>query len=165
MGHKKIACIQGIQNSQPNKERVLGYIDALKKNNLPIDKSFIAGENFSKENGYKQTRILFSADDSPTAIFALSNLISLGVIQAVNEIGMKIPDDVSLISYDEQIYSAYLGTPLTTIEQKKSELGELAVNVITKYIENDQYKKKSVNMKLKTNLIIRKSVKNLNEYV
>ena len=165
MGHRKIACIQGIKDSQPSKERVMGYIDALKKNNLSIDPSYITGENFSTENGYKQTRILFSVDNKPTAIFALSNLISLGVMQALSEMGYRIPEDVSLISYDEQPYSAYLGTPLTTIEQKKSELGQLAVNVIMKYIENDDYKQKPVNMKLKTKLIVRKSVKNLNEFV
>lgn len=165
MGHRKIACIQGIRNSQPNKERVFGYIDALKQNMMPVDESFITGEDFSTENGYKQTRILFSVDNPPTAIFALSNLISLGVMQALGEMGLRIPDDVSLISYDEQPYSAYLGTPLTTIEQKKSELGQLAVSVITKYIENKEYRNKPVNMKLKTNLIIRRSVINLKEFV
>ncbi len=165
MGHRQIACIQGIRDSQPSKERVRGYIEAMKKNNLRVDPSLIMGEDFSTENGYKQTRILFSVDNPPSAIFALSNLISLGVIQAASEMDLRIPDDVSLISYDEQPYSAYLGTPLTTIEQKKSELGQLAVSVITKFIENEDYRKKPLNMKLKTNLIIRKSVKNLNEIV
>jgi LacI family transcriptional regulator len=76
--------------------------------------------------------------------------------------GLKIPGDVSLISFDEQPYSAYLGTPLTTIEQKKFEMGELAVNVILRYIENKVSNNKPVSMKLKTSLIIRESVKNLN---
>lgn len=163
MGHTKIACIQGIINSQPNIERVAGYIDALKSNNYDVDCSLILGENFSIENGYKQTHILFSTDEPPTAIFALSNLISLGVIKALNEKGLRIPEDVSLVSYDEQPYSAYLGTPLTTIEQKKSELGQLAVSVIKRLMENNQRQLKPIFMRLKTNLIIRKSVKNLNE--
>jgi LacI family transcriptional regulator len=162
MGHRKIACIQGIKDSQPNKERVLGYIDALKQTGINLDASFIAGEDFSTENGYKQTRVLFSVDDPPTAIFALSNLISLGVIKAISEMGLKIPDDVSLISFDEQPYSAYLETPLTTIAQKKCEMGELAVNLILRYIEHKVDNNKPVSMKLKTNLIIRESVKNLN---
>ncbi|MEX0986114.1 MAG: LacI family DNA-binding transcriptional regulator [Bacteroidales bacterium] len=165
MGHTKIACVQGIINSQPNKERVSGYVDAMKKNNIEVDYSLITGENFSIENGYKQTHILFSTDEPPTAIFALSNLISLGVIKALSEINISIPGDVSLVSFDEQPYSAYLGTPLTTIEQKKSELGQLAVSVIKRLIENTQTQRKAINMRLKTNLIIRKSVKNLNEFV
>ena len=162
MGHRKIACIQGIKDSQPNKERVLGYVDALEQNGINLDESFITGEDFSTETGYKQTRVLFSVDNPPTAIFALSNLISLGVIKAVSEMGLKIPDDVSLICFDEQPYSAYLETPLTTIEQKKSEMGELAVNVILRYIQHKVKNNKPVSMKLKTSLIIRKSVKNLN---
>lgn len=161
MGHKRIACIQGIPESFPNKERVLGYMDALNKNKIPFDQSLIVGRDFSRENGYKQTRLIFSVKDPPTAIFALSNLISLGVLQAVNEIGIKIPEDLSLISFDEQPYSAYLGTPMTTISQKKSEMGQFAVDILINQINDTEYNNKSVNMKLKTTLIIRNSVKNI----
>jgi LacI family transcriptional regulator len=164
LGHREIACIQGIRNSQPNRERVKGYMEALKRHGIELDNSLIIGEDFSIENGYKQARILFSSDDPPTAIFALSNLISLGVIKAIKEIGLKIPDQVSLISFDEQPYSAYLGTPLTTIEQKKIEMGQIAVSVIIKDIECKPEEMKPVKMKIKTNLIVRESVKNLNEF-
>ncbi len=165
LGHRKIACIQGIKNSSPNKERVLGYLDALKDNGLEPEESMIIGEDFSIENGYKQTRILFSTDDPPTAIFALSNLISLGILKAINEIELKIPDDVSLICFDEQPYSAFLETPLTTIEQKKNEMGQIAVNVIINEMEKKkdvENKGKSVKIKIKTTIIKRESVKNLN---
>jgi len=168
LGHRKIACIQGIQNSQPNKERVSGYLDALKNNGLEPEESMIIGEDFSIENGYKQTRILFSKDDPPTAIFALSNLISLGILKAINEIDLKIPEDVSLICFDEQPYSAFLETPLTTIEQKKNEMGQIAVNVIINEMEkkkDGENKGKSVKIKIKTTIIKRESVKNMNEFV
>lgn len=161
MGHKKIACIQGIPKSLPSIERVRGYKDAMLNSNLLFDGSVILGDDFSTDNGYMQTRILFSMDDPPTAIFALSNLIGLGVIKAVYEMELKIPDDVSLISFDEQPYSAYLGTPMTTVDQKKGEMGQLAVDVLLKYINNKDYRKKAINMTLKTNLIIRNSVKRI----
>lgn len=160
LGHKKIACIQGVPESFPNKERVRGYSEACEKNNLPIDGDMVVGDSFIMENGYRQTRIIFSMENPPTAIFAFSNLISLGVIKAVNEMGLRIPQDVSLISFDEQPYSAYLGTPMTTVNQKKSEIGQLAMDVLLKYILNKDYKQ-LVYMKLKTELIIRDSVKNL----
>jgi LacI family transcriptional regulator len=161
MGHRKIACIQGIPKSRPSVERVRGYKDAFHSNGIPLDPSLIVGDNYSTENGYSQTRILFSMEDPPTAIFALSNLIGLGVIRAVDEMGLKIPKDISLISFDEQPYSAFLGTPMTTIDQKKSEMGQLAVDVLLKYISNKEYRKKVVNMTLKTNLIVRDSVKRI----
>ena len=164
MGHKKIICIQGTPQSLPNMERLRGYRDACKVNNISVDEGLIVGDNFSMENGYRQTRIMFSMENPPTAIFAFSNLISLGVIKATNEMGMKIPEDISLISFDEQPYSAYLGTPMTTISQKKSEMGQLAIDVLLKYIVNEEYRKKIVNLKLKTDLIIRDSVKNMREY-
>jgi LacI family transcriptional regulator len=161
MGHKKIACIQGIPKSQPSLERVRGYKEALQNGNILFENSMIVGDNFSTDNGYRQTRILFSMEDPPTAIFALSNLIGLGVIKAVYEMGLKIPGDISLISFDEQPYSAFLGTPMTTIDQKKSEMGQLAVDVLLKYIKNKEFHKKVVNMTLKTILIIRNSVKKI----
>ncbi|MFZ2286311.1 MAG: LacI family DNA-binding transcriptional regulator [Bacteroidales bacterium] len=164
LGHKKIICIQGKPESLPSKERLRGYIDACKENDIKIDKDFIMGDSFTIENGYRQTRIIFSMENPPTAVFAFSNLISLGVIKAVNEMGMKIPDDISLISFDEQPYSAYLSTPMTTVSQKKSEIGQLSIDVLLKYIMNKEYWKKVVYMKLKTSLIIRDSVKNLREY-
>ncbi len=161
MGHRKIACIQGIPESPPNTERVRGFRDALVANNIPIDESVIVGDDYTTENGYMQTRILFSMDDPPTAIFALSNMISLGVIKASSEMGMKIPEHLSLISFDEQPYSAYLGTPMTTVGQKKSEMGQLAVDVLLKYISNKDYRKKTVHILLKTNLIVRDSVRSI----
>lgn len=160
LGHKKIACIQGMPESFPNIERLRGYIKAYENNNLRVNDDFIVGDSFVIENGYRQTRIIFSMNNPPTAIFAFSNLISIGVIKAVNEMGMRIPEDVSLISFDEQPYSAYLGTPMTTVNQKKSEMGQLAVDVLLKYIMNKDYKQ-AVSMKLKTELIIRDSARNL----
>lgn len=161
MGHSRIACIQGIEQSQPNKERVNGYRDACMTNGIDVDDSLIVGDDFSIENGYRQTRILFSMDNPPTAIFALSNLISLGTIKAINEIGLNIPKDISILSFDEQPYSAYLGTPMTTINQKKSEIGQLAIDVLMKYISNPEFRRKTVHMKLKTDIIIRNSVRKI----
>ena len=161
MGHRKIACIQGIPKSRPTTERVRGYKDALRNSGIPLDDNLIVGDNYNTENGYKQTRILFSMEDPPTAIFALSNLIGLGVIKAAEEMGLNIPENISLISFDEQPYSAFLGTPMTTIDQKKNEMGQLAVDVLLKYIGNKEYRKKVINMTLKTNLIIRDSVKRI----
>lgn len=162
MGHKRIACIQGIPQSQPNRERVDGYMEALNQNGIEIDESIIIGHEFSIENGYRQTHILFSIDNPPTAIFALSNLICLGIIKAIKEIGLKIPDDLSLISFDEQPYSEYLWVPITTIRQKKNEMGRLAVDVLFNYIDNKVPNDKIFNIKLKTDIIPRDSVRRIN---
>ncbi len=157
-GHKKIACIQGLPNSQPNKDRVRGYLEALKTYNLPIENSLILGDSYSEENGYIQTRLLFSFNSPPDAIFALSNLIALGVIKAAKEMNLNIPDDFSLISFDEQPYSAFLTPSLTTIEQQRNEIGKLAVNILLKFIQDSNIAN-NVNVKIATRLIERNSVK------
>lgn len=162
MGHKRIGCIQGIPNCQVNKDRVKGYIDACEASGIPLDKRIIVGSDFSMENGYRQVRIMFGMTNPPAAVFALSNLISLGAIKAFNEMNLIIPDDVSLISFDEQPYSAFLGTPMTTVNQQKTVMGLLAVDVLIKTILNEEYRTNPISMKLKTNLIIRNSVKKQN---
>ncbi len=159
-GHKEIACIQGIADSHPNKLRIKGYRQALKQAGIPYREEFVTGSQFSKENGYRESRKLFALTQPPSAIFALSNLISLGVLEAARETAKKIPDDISLISFDEQPYSAYLGTPMSTIDQQKHEIGKLAVQHLLEMIENDAY---TIDLKIyiPTRLIERESVKNI----
>jgi LacI family transcriptional regulator len=159
-GHKAIACIQGIRGISANTERVKGYEDALVKHHIPVDHSLIVGDDFGEENGYIQTRVLLNRKNKPTAIFALSNLISLGVIRALTETGLSIPDDISLVSFDEQPYSAYLASPMTTIEQRREEIAKMAVNILIGLIRKDKIQE-NINIMLEPRLIIRNSVKSL----
>lgn len=159
-GHKKIACIQGIHDSQPNIDRVNGYIDALKANNIKFKKNLLTGDSFSKDNGYKQAVKFFRMPHPPTAIFALSNLIALGILGAAADYNLRIPEDFSLVAFDEQPYSEYLSTPMTTINQQKDAMGQQAVDYVIACIEN-KGKVSPASLRLKTNLIPRKSVKKL----
>jgi LacI family transcriptional regulator len=159
-GHKRIACIQGIRGISANTERVKGYEDAHLKYNIPFDHGLIVGDDFGEENGYIQTRILLNRKNRPTAIFALSNLISLGIIRALSETGLSIPDDISLVSFDEQPYSAFLASPMTTIEQRREEIGRMSVSVLLEIINNNGAQH-DVNIMLEPRLIIRNSVKKL----
>ncbi len=160
MGHRKIACIQGIQGISVNEERVRGYVDALKKYHIGIDESLILGEDFGVMNGYLQTQKLLARVDPPTAVLVLSNLSSLGVMQALSEAGLNIPEDISMITFDEQPYSAFLATPMTTIDQPKDEIGRLSVDVLLKSLDRSQ-DCSDCQIILKPSLIVRKSVKRL----
>lgn len=133
-GHKKIACIQGTPFSMPVKERVRGYVEAMKEAGL--DKEInISGEDFSIRNGYLETKLLLNnAEKDITAIFALSNTILLGAIKAINESGMKIPDDISLVSFDNYTYLDFLNPPITRISQPTEEIGTLAIKIIIQNI-------------------------------
>lgn len=157
-GHTRIACIQGLRNTSPNNDRVKGYIDAHKKHDLPIDKNLIVGDSFGEENGYIETKLLLKQNILPTAIFAVSNLISLGAIRAIAEEGLKIPNDISMISFDDQPYSSFLSTPMTTVSQQSTQIGQIAIKLLIDQIESGrQLEPKGIF--LPTKLVIRDSVK------
>ncbi|HKL31977.1 MAG TPA: LacI family DNA-binding transcriptional regulator [Tangfeifania sp.] len=159
MGHRNIACIQGINGISANTDRVNGYRAALQKHGIPANESLILGTDFGEKNGYIQTKKLLTLPECPTAIFALSNLISLGTLRALKEAGLSVPDDISIVSFDEQPYSAFLTCPMTTVEQPREEIGKLAFLNLLEMI-NKESRKKTENLVLKPRLIIRESVKN-----
>lgn len=161
MGHRSIACIQGRPGISANTDRISGYKDTLKKNNISVDNSLIVGYDFGEENGYIQTKILLSKVTPPTAIFALSNLISLGAMRAIAEARLKIPDDISLVSFDDQPYSALLASPMTTVEQEKDEIAVKAVKILLERIINAKNNREITKIMIKPKLIIRKSVREM----
>lgn len=158
--HRSIAYIQGRLNTSVNNDRIRGYRDAHQKFNIALDESLIVGDSFGKNNGYIGAKILLNRDPSPTAIFSASNLISLGALSAIIEEGLQIPDDISLISFDDQPYSDYLATPMTTVSQQTSETGQIAFKLLSSQIKRDS-KTQVEGIVLPTKLIYRKSVKTL----
>jgi LacI family transcriptional regulator len=118
-GHTRIACIQGVQSSTPNSLRVKGFSDAMKKENLNSEK--IVGNEFSLQNGYHETILLLNQKERPTAIFTLSNTIAMGCMKAIKEMNLRIPEDISLITFDDHLYLDYLSTPLSCVAQPVTE--------------------------------------------
>lgn len=156
-GHKKIACIQGVRSSVPNEERVKGFVDALKSNG--ISTYTVTGDAFSEQNGYLETKLLLQNKERPTAIFAFSNTIAMGAIRALREENILIPNDISIITFDENPYLDYIDPPLTRISQPIEEICKIAVKILISRIqEHDEVTKKVL---LKTNLIVKNSVKNI----
>lgn len=158
--HQKIALIKGNEGTKPAKERKRGYMDALVQEGVDINENLVVGsDEFSIENGYQSTRTILSGNIKPTAIFALSNLNGLGVLKAVKEAGLKIPDDISLLIFDDQPYVPFLDPPITTVKQDSEKIGILAMDYIMAKID-----KRKVELKSKlipTTLIIRASVMKL----
>lgn len=133
-GHRKIACIQGVRSSSPNNERVRGYMDALGEAGLSGE-ALVAGNEFSIQNGYLETKLLLSRRDRPTAVFALSNNITLGVLKALREAGLRIPADISLVSFDNYAYMDYMEPPITRVSQPVEDMAMLATKILFDRIE------------------------------
>lgn len=135
-GHKDIVCIQGVKTSNPNKLRVKGFKDAMQQAGL---KSFgVVGDDFSVQNGYLETKLLLQKKNRPTAIFTLSNTIALGCIKAIKEEGLKIPNDFSIITFDDHPYLDFLSTPLTCVAQPVNDISKIAIKFLFAKLNNEE---------------------------
>ncbi len=157
-GHSRIAIIQGLLNTNTNVARVKGYKDTLIQHKISIDENLIVGNDYRKENGYIETKFLLNLANPPTAIFTTSDLITLGALQALQEENYNIPEDISIVSFDDIDFAPYLVAPLTTVRQPKELMGEIAVKILVEDIKNSGKREKS-KIVLQPQLIIRKSVK------
>lgn len=156
MGHTDILCIQGVKRSMPSRQRVEGYHDAMRRAGLG-DRTRVAGDDFTIRNGYLETKLAFSSPNPPTAIFALSNTILLGTLKAVHELGLRIPDDVSIVAFDNQIYMDYLNPAITRISQSTNEMCTLAMRILMQQIAGDA--SSDVQMLLPPKIVVCNSVK------
>lgn len=160
-GHRRIGFLQGLTDSSVNQDRVKGYVQALKENGIPFEPDLVVGNSFGEESGYMGSKLLLNTSKNITAIFAASNLIALGAIRAIREEKLKIPEDISIISFDDQTYAEFIATPLTTVAQQSRVIGQIAYKTLGDmiYLKED---KKNTQIQLSTKLIIRDSVKKIN---
>ena len=159
-GHRRIACLQGLRGTSPNELRVQGYTEALTRHYIPINEALIAGDSFSEQSGYIETKLLLTTQPDVRAIVALSNLNGLGAIRALTEEKRRIPEDVSIVCFDDPPYAPYLATPLTTVAQMHSEMGTVALKLLFDQIKSSNGPTNK-GILLPTTLVVRKSVKKL----
>jgi len=156
-GHTRLACIQGVEDSVPNKQRIAGFKEAMRQ--AGIQDYVISGNEFTEQNGYLETKLLLQRRQRPTAIFALSNNTAIGCIKALREENVVIPDDMSLIAFDDHPFLEYFATPLTCISQPTREICRLAIRNLFFMLANKEIKEKKI--LLQPELRYRKSVKNI----
>lgn len=158
-GHKLISCIQGVKSSTPNRLRVKGFTETMKS--VGLDSYSIVGDDFTIQNGYLETKLLLQQDKRPTAILTLSNTIALGCMKALKEENVRIPDDISLITFDEHPYLDYLSTPLSCIAQPVSDISKIAIKLLFAKLNKTDSKPNQI--LLKPTLQIKKSVKQVKD--
>ncbi len=135
-GHRRIACIQGELDSMPNRERVRGFLKAMEEEGFTGYAS-LAGDEFSVQNGYLSTKMLLFRKEPPTAVFALSNNIMLGALKAIRESGLSVPDDISLVSFDDNLYMDYLTPSITRISQPVENMAKLSVKILLDHLDHN----------------------------
>jgi len=156
LGHERIGIIGGSSESSVGFERLEGGKRALATYGLKeIDDYFLEGD-FLKESGYRGGTKFMKMQEPPTAIFATNDYMALGIYQAIAEQGLKVPEEVAIVGFNDIEFTAMKGIELTTIGQKKYEMGTLSVETLVDRIEGRKVGP-SREIILKPELIIRKT--------
>ena len=156
LGHRRIGFIGGRTDLQSAIRRHQGYIDGLQQAGIPVDPDLIQDGNFTMEVGYRCGQHLLGLADRPTAIFAANDQSAFGVIKAAHEMGLKIPDDLSIVGFDNIPETAYhLPVGLTTIDQGLHEMGRAATEILIKLIKGEEVRETIY--KIPTQLVVRGS--------
>jgi DNA-binding LacI/PurR family transcriptional regulator len=127
-GHTRIAHVAGARELRISEQRVDGYRDALLAAHLPPTPELVAVGDFTEEGGYRAMQVLMSRGFS--AVFAANDLSALGVLSALAENGRRIPEDVSVVGFDDLRLSRFTSPPLTTIRQPAAEIAERATQLL-----------------------------------
>lgn len=155
LGHRFIACIAGPTNSITNLDRVMGYKNALSDNGIEIDDDLIFYGTYQSESGYMNMKKILEKKEEVTAIFCTNDFNAIGAYRAIVEAGKKVPEDFSIVGYDD-IYQPLEGQfGLTSVSQPVVELGVEAANMLVKILSGKTIEK----IELKPKLVIRDSTR------
>ena len=143
-GHKRIALINGFLHKSPAKGRLEGYKKALMEYGVPFDDALVSFGDIDVKDGYERTKQMLEKDLDFTAIFAYNDMMAFGVMQAIREKGLRIPEDIGLVGYDDIPFSSLISPALTTIRVKKQELGVESVKLLLSHINDIRKKHKKI---------------------
>lgn len=129
-GHTRIACITGPLDKTPARLRLEGYLSAMERAGLAIPDGYRITGDFEFNGGFEAMQTLLMQEPRPQAVFIGNDAMAFGAYQALYQAGLRVPDDMAIIGYDDIELARYMTPPLTTIHQPKDELGELAIDVL-----------------------------------
>jgi LacI family transcriptional regulator len=130
LGHRAIACIAGPEGIKLSSDRIAGYRHALEEAGFAIQPDLIIEGDFQFQSGYIAAQSLFGKRKEPTAIFACNDLMAIGVYRFAHEKGLRIPEQLSIVGFDDIRLAAFTHPPLTTIRQPKHTMGSTAAKLL-----------------------------------
>ena len=136
LGHNRIALITGEMNTSTAMMRTKGAMQALKDYGMDLDSKLVVECGYVREKAYNAVKRLLAMKNRPTAFFAQDDYMALGVREAVLNEGLNIPEDVALMGVDDIEMASLTGVDLTTISQKKYEMGVMGVQILINKINN-----------------------------
>lgn len=146
LGHRKIAHIAGFLYTDSGIERLEGYRKELNLADLPIDSGYMVEAGYSETGGYQAMRKLLDLPDPPTAVFAVNDLTAMGAIIAIKEQGLRVPEDISIVGFDDIWVAERISPPLTSVKVSLYEMGKLAMDMLYQRINHLPVEQEGITM-------------------
>lgn len=154
LGHERIGLIAASSESNSVRERLRGYRESLEGRGIVFDDGLVIDGDFTEAGGYDAAARLLEVDPPPTGIFAANDRMALGAMAAIADRGLRVPDDVAIVGFDDVPMSSYLRPALTTVSISSAELGARAMEIVLGQVNGDQTRKR---VRVQTELVVRDS--------
>lgn len=158
LGHTSIGCLRGNPLSRSDRDRLAGVEDALQRKGDASPDLLVSGEGYSAEQSRAAAEALLQRDDRPSAIITLSGQGILGTLEVAREFGISLPDELSLVAFDEQPWSSLVHPPLTTISQPIEKMAEKAAEILSSQLDGETSAQSAGSHIFEATLIKRSSV-------
>jgi DNA-binding LacI/PurR family transcriptional regulator len=155
LGHRRIAVVSGPADVLCSRARIDGYRSALDHAGIPVDPTLVRHGDFFVRGGYDHGLELLSRPDRPTAIFAGSDYQALGVLRAARELGLRVPEDLSVVGYDDLPVISWIGPALTTVRQPLAEMAATAARMVLGMAEGTEPRNPRIDLAVE--LVVRES--------
>ena len=132
LGHANIAHLAGADTVSNARDRIEGYVRALREYEIPTRRGYVVTAGFDEESGYRAARTALGRDPRPTALFATNDIAAVGALRACSDFGLNVPGDISVIGFDDAPICGLASPALTTIRQPAEEMGRRAVELLLK---------------------------------
>lgn len=155
-GYKKIGFISSKVRLITVQERIRGYRRALEDFGLKFAQEYLIGGEFDPDHGYRATKYLLSLKNPPRAIFTSTSMYSIGVLKAIREFGLRIPQDIAVTSFDDYDFASVADPPITALQRIDYKIGKIGAEIMIDILNGKKELKKNI-IKIDTPLIIRRS--------
>jgi LacI family transcriptional regulator len=155
LGHRRIGAIAGSPGWYATEERLLGFRAALAGAGILLDPELIVYSDWRTPRGTKAAEQLLSLPEPPTAIFGFNDNVAIGVLHAARQRGLSVPDDLSVVGFDDTAQASIVTPQLTSVRQPLAEMGRMGVSLLTRIIDGQRVD--ALRMELSTKLVVRDS--------
>jgi LacI family transcriptional regulator len=146
-GYMRIACITGPLHTTPAMERLAGYRRAIEQSGESMKPELVVEADFREPGGYGAAMALLARPEPPDALFVANNLMTLGALRAINELGLRMPDQFGLVGFDDLPWAPLVQPPLSTVEQPIYDLGRETARLLLRRIAGEQFEPVTLSMR------------------